>query len=300
VKSARNLPASVRQRLLNRARSSRRPFSELLQYFAMERFLYRLSRSKHSDRFILKGALMLQVWRSPEVRPTMDIDLLGRTDNAETDIVAQIRDILGVDVQPDGLTFDPASIRTDRLTGDAEYEGIRIRFRGALGTARVHMQIDIGFGDAVFPEPEAADLPAMLDFPAPRMLCYSRESTVAEKLEAMVQLAMLNSRMKDFYDIWLLSRQFDFHGPDLSHAVRLTFERRGTTLPAEVEAFTRSFADDKQVQWSAFRNRLQQEHVPASFVEIVAAIDEFLSPVAAAIVSGDPSPTHWTASGPWT
>ncbi|MXY70876.1 MAG: nucleotidyl transferase AbiEii/AbiGii toxin family protein [Acidobacteriia bacterium] len=300
MKSTRNLPASVRQRLLNRARSSRRPCSEFLQYFAMERFLYRLSRSKHSDRFILKGALMLQVWRSSEVRPTMDIDLLGKTDNEETGIVAQIRDILCVDVQPDGLTFDPASIRNDRISGDAECEGIRIRFQGALGTARVHMQTDIGFGDAVFPEPEAADLPAMLDFPAPRMLCYSRESTVAEKLEAMVKLGILNSRMKDFYDIWLLSRQFDFGGPDLSHAVRLTFERRGTALPAVIEAFTESFADDKQVQWSAFRNRLQQEHVPVSFAVVIAAIDEFPSPVVAGLVSGDPRPTQWTASGPWT
>lgn len=116
----------------------------------------------------------------------------------------------------------------------------------------------------------------------------------------MVQLGMLNSRMKDFYDIWLLALQFDFDDPDLSRAVRLTFEGRGTTLPAEVEAFTRLFADGKQVQWSAFRNRLQHEHVPASFAEIVVAIDEFLSPVAAALVSGDTSPTHWTASGPWT
>ncbi|MDE0264449.1 MAG: nucleotidyl transferase AbiEii/AbiGii toxin family protein, partial [Bryobacterales bacterium] len=115
-------------------------------------------------------------------------------------MVAQIRDILGVDVQLDGLIFDPASIWTDRIAGDAEYEGIRIRFQGVLGTARVHMQIDIGFGDAVFPEAEAADLPAMLDFPAPRILCHSRVSTVAEKLEAMVQLGILNSRMKDFYD----------------------------------------------------------------------------------------------------
>ena len=225
----------------------------------------------------------------------MDIDLLGRTGDEETGIVAQIRDILGVEVQPDGLIFDPASIRNDRITRDAEHD-----FKGSLGTARIHMQIDVGFGDAVFPEPEAADLPAMLDFPAPRMLCCSRESAVAEKLEAMVQLGVLNSRMKDFYDIWLLSRQFDFDGPDLSHAVRLTFERRGTAMPAMIEAFTRSFADDKQVQWSAFRNRLQQEHIPASFAEIVVAIDEFLSPVVAALVSGDPSPTHWTASGAWT
>ena len=298
--SPRNVPASVRQRLLNRARSDRRPFNDLLQYFAMERFLYRLSQSAHTDRFVLKGALMLRVWQSPEPRPTMDIDLLGRTRTEEAGVLAQVRDILSVDVEADGLAFNPASIRTERITEGADYEGIRTRFQGALGTARIHMQIDIGFGDVVYPEPEASTLPTMLDFPAPRLLCYSRESAIAEKLEAMVKLGMLNSRMKDFYDIWLLSRQFDFNGPELAQAIRLTFERRGTALPSEVEAFTPSFVDDKQTQWAAFRNRLQQDHVPASFAEIAASLGQFLSPVVAALSSGDPGPTHWTATGPWT
>ena len=231
--SPRNVPASVRQRLLNRARSDRRPFNELLQYFAMERFLYRLSQSAHADRFVLKGALMLQVWRSPDIRPTMDIDLLGRTSNAEDDLMAQLRDILAVDVEPDGLAFDADSIRTERITEGANYEGIRIRFPGTLATARIHMQIDAGFGDVVYPAPEAADLPTMLDFPAPRLLCYSRESVIAEKLEATVKLGMLNSRMKDFYDIWLLSRQFDFNGPDLAqHTADLRAARHRAGLGA--------------------------------------------------------------------
>ena len=300
MKPARNVAASVRQRLLNRARSGRRPFAVLLQNFAIERFLYRLSQSEHTSRFILKGALMLQVWRSPEFRPTMDIDLLCRTGNEEAGIVAQVRNILNVDVKTDGLLFDPTSIRTGRITEGAEHEGIRVQFQGSLGTAQIHMQIDVGFGDVVYPAPESAQFPAMLDFPAPRMLCYSRESTVAEKLEAMVKLGMLNSRMKDFYDIWLLSRQFDFDGPKLTEAVRLTFDRRGTLLPQVVEAFTSSFADVKQVQWSAFRNRLQQEHVATSFSEIAAEIGEFLSPVVEALVSGESVPMYWTASGPWT
>ena len=297
---ARNVAASVRQRLLNRARSGRRPFGELLQYFAMERLLYRLSRSEHNERFILKGALMLQVWGSSEIRPTMDIDLLGSTRNEEAGIVRQIRDVLGVDVQSDGLLFDPTSIRTERITEGAELEGIRVRFKGALGTAQIHMQIDIGFGDVVYPGPEIAQLPAMLAFPAPRVLGYSRESTVAEKREAMVKLGMLNSRMKDFHDIWLLSRRFDFHGPELTEAVRLTFDRRGTALPQAVEAFTSSFADTKQVQWTAFSKRTRQEHLPTSFAEITRAAGEFLSPVVEALVSGEPGPKHWTASGPWT
>ena len=297
--SPKNMSASVRQRLLNRARSDHRPFNELLQYYAMERFLYRLSQSVHADRFILKGALMLRVWRSPELRPTMDIDMLGRTSNEEANIVAQIQDILTVDVETDGLAFDPDSIQAERITEDADYEGIRIRFLCALGTARINMQIDIGFGDIVYPEPEESDLPTMLNFPAPRLLCYSRESSIAEKLEAMVKLGMLNSRMKDFYDIWLLSRQFDFDGAKLAEAIRLTFERRGTELPAEIEAFTESFIEAKQTQWAAFRKRLGQDHVPASFRKIAASVDSFLSPIVVVLSSGRSIPTNWAAPGPW-
>ncbi len=300
MKSPRNIPASVRQRILNRAKSNRRPFNELLQYYAMERFLYRLSQSAHADRFILKGALMLRVWRSPELRPTMDIDMLGRTSNKEADIIAQILDILSMDVEADGLAFDADSIQTERITEDADYEGIRIRFRGALDSARINMQVDIGFGDVVYPEPEESELPTMLDSPAPRLLCYSRESSIAEKFETMVKLGVLNSRMKDFYDIWLLSRQFDFDGAKLAEAIRLTFEKRGTALPTEIEAFTEPFIDAKQIQWTTFWKRLQQDHVPVSFREVTTAVDGFLTPVVAAISSGKPSPTNWIASGPWS
>ena len=173
--SLRNVPASVRQRLLNRPKSDSRPFNELLQFFAMERFLYRLSQSAHVNQFVLKGALMLQVWSSPTSRPTMDIDLLGRTSNAEADLIAQLRDILAVDVEADGLVFDPDSIQTELINEGSDYEGTRIRFPGSLGTARVQMQVDVGFGDLVYPAPEARDIPTILDFPAPRLLCYSRE-----------------------------------------------------------------------------------------------------------------------------
>lgn len=300
MKFHRNIPASIRQRILNRAKSDRRPFNELLQYYAMERFLYRLSQSAHADRFILKGALMLRVWHAPEFRPTKDIDMLGRTSNEEADIIAQTRDILTVDVEADGLAFDPDSIRAERITKEADYEGIRIRFLGALGSARIHMQIDIGFGDVVYPEPEELELPTMLNSPAPRLLCYSRESTIAEKFEAMVKLGVLNSRMKDFYDIWLLSRQFDFDGAKLTKAIRLTFKRRGTALPAVIEAFTEPFISAKQIQWAAFRKRLGQNHVPTSFKEITAQVDRFLSPIVSPHTEEKPKPTKWAAPGPWS
>jgi predicted nucleotidyltransferase component of viral defense system len=299
MKSSGNIPASVRQRLLNRARSDRRPFNELLQYYAMERFLYRLSKSSHVERFILKGALMLRVWRSPELRSTMDIDMLGRTSNDESDIIEQIRDIMAVNVEHDGVDFDSDSILTERISEAAGYEGIRIRFLASLGSARINIQIDIGFGDVVYPGPEKFDLPTMLNYPAPRLLCYSRESSIAEKLEAIVKLGMMNSRMKDFYDIWLLSRYFNFDGITLAEAIRQTFERRGTALPGEIEAFTEPFINAKEVQWAAFRKRLNNQSVLVSFSEIVTVVEGFLSPITAGVSSARPGPTHWTAPGPW-
>jgi len=298
--AARNISASIRQRLLNLARKDRRPFGELLQYYAMERFLYRLSRSEHADHFILKGALMLRVWSAPEHRPTMDIDVLGRTSNDEAGVIALIQDVLYLEVEADGLVFDPESVRAERITEDADYEGIRIRFSGVLGTARIHMQVDIGFGDVVHPEPRSWDFPTLLDSPTPRLLGYSRESAIAEKLEAMVKLGELNSRMKDFYDIWLLSRSFDFDGELLTEAVRLTFKQRNTELPQQIIAFTDRFMDAKQIQWSAFWGRLQQERVPDSFAEVVEAVQDFIAPVVSTLASGGQFSGKWPRAGPWS
>jgi hypothetical protein len=300
AKSPLNVAASIRQRLLNRARRDHRPFNELLQYYAMERFLYRLSKSAHGQRFILKGALMLRAWRSPEFRTTMDIDMLGRTSNEVESIIAQIQEILSTEVEPDGLAFNPASIQAERITEDADYGGIRIRFRGTLDVARVTMQIDIGFGEIVFPGFEESDLPTMLDSPTLKLLCYSRESTIAEKFEAMVKLGELNSRMKDFYDIWLLSRQFNFKGADLTEAIRHTFGHRGTRLSTEIVAFTNSFIDAKQIQWSAFWKRLQQDHVPSLFRDIVSEVSGFLLPLVAALQYGTSFPMKWAPPGPWS
>lgn len=217
---------------------------------------------------------MLRVWRSPEFRATMDIDMLGLTSNEEADIVAQIRDIIALGIDSDGLVFLPESIQTEQITEDADYGGIRIRFIGLLGTARINMQIDIGFGDIVYPGPEESELPTMLDSPALRLLCCSRESSIAEKFEVMVKLGVLNSRMKDFYDIWLLSRQFHFKQATLAEAIRLTFEQRGTVFPSDIDAFKETFIDTKQSQWMAFCKRLEQDHISVSFYPNLIIIDK--------------------------
>lgn len=295
----KNIAASVRQRLLNRAKSDQRPFAELLQYYAMERFLYRLSRSAHAQRFILKGALMLRVWQAPVFRPTMDIDMLAKTGNDEENIISQITEVLNVEVEPDGLDFDTDFIQSERITEDADYQGIRIRFRGTLDSARINMQLDIGFGDIVHPDPIESELPTLLDFAAPRLLCYSRESAIAEKFEAMVKLGILNSRMKDFYDIWMLSRQFNFNGDQLKQAILLTFRQRGTSLSENIIAFQESFSAEKQVQWTAFRRRLGQEHLPKNFADIVDQVSRFLAPIGEAASVGQSFDKDWSAPFGW-
>ena len=296
---SKNVAASIRQRLKNQSEKDKRPFNELLQYYAMERFLYRLSQSEHAELFILKGALMLRAWKSPEVRPTMDIDMLGKTSNEIGSIIEQVKDIVSVEAEPDGLVFDLDSIKAERIKEDADYEGVRVRFIGTLDNARVHMQIDVGFDDIVYPEPIETEFPTILDSPVPRLLCYSRESAIAEKFEAMLKLGELNSRMKDFYDIWLLSRQFDFDGKELAEAMRLTLEHRGTDIPDVITAFTKAFIEDKQVQWKAFHKRLAQEHIPNDFNVVVAEVEAFLGAIISGLVSGSVLPNYWSAPDSW-
>ncbi len=298
----KNLAASVRQKLQNVARSTGRPFQEVLLYYAMERFLYRLSQSPHVDRFVLKGALMFNVWRAPKSRPTKDIDLLGRMENNIEALVVLTRDVCRQSVEPDGLVFEPESVQALLIKEDADYEGVRLTFRGLLGNARIPMQIDVGFGDVMFPGPEVTDYPTIiLEFAAPKLRAYSRETTVAEKFEAMVNLGSLNSRMKDFYDIWLLSRLFDFDGATLAPAIEKTFAHRGTTVDTQPTAFTDVFSEDptKVTQWKAFVRKSLLTEAPSDLATVVDAIAAFLAQPAAAVAEGRPFEAAWNAPGPW-
>ena len=200
----KNLSASIHQRLLNLARSENRPLNELLQYFAIERFLFRLGRTKYRHSFVLKGAQMFRVWHAPSARPTMDIDLLGKVENSLENLEEIIRECCSVEVD-DAVLFDTASVKAERMLKDGEYQGIRVLARGLLGTIRLNLQIDVGFGDAVFPAPVESELPQLLDLGKPVLLGYTPESAIAEKFQAMVALDMVNTRMKDLYDIWEVS-----------------------------------------------------------------------------------------------
>jgi len=210
AEKTKNIAASVHQRLLNKAREASRPFNELLQHFAIERFIYRLSKSPHADRFVLKGALMFSAWTGSMSRPTMDIDLLGKIRNSLESIVAVVKDACEIKVENDGIVFHKDTVSAARITEDADYKGIRVLVRGNLGSTRLFLQVDIGFGDVIIPGPSKVKYPVLLDFPPPELDGYTMESTVAEKFQAMMKLGLLNSRMKDFYDIWFLSRNFDF------------------------------------------------------------------------------------------
>lgn len=291
-----NIAASIRQKLLNQARIQKRPFQELLQFYAMERFLYRLGQSEYSDRFILKGALMLRLWHAPQSRPTRDIDLLGYTDNNPQAIAEQIQEILATEAPIDGLQFEASQLDIQTIKEDADYQGVRVRFPGQLSGAQFVMQLDIGFGDALVPGASRAEFPTLLGLPAPRILCYSRESAIAEKFEAMVTLGDLNSRMKDFYDIWLLARQFDFDSELLGEAIHQTFRKRSTELP-DTLPFSPEFIVLKQTQWRAFLRRLGDETVPENLSEICDVLQVFLPQFLnhAEIVQNQ----VWKAPGPW-
>ena len=229
-KTPTNVAASVHHRLLNHAKENGRPFNEVLQYFGMERFLHRLSKTSHAESFVLKGALLFRVWNTPDTRATRDIDFLAFTDNEIEVLTATVHEICSIECPDDGLIFDKTTIEAQRIKEDADYQGIRIRLRGFLGKAIINLQIDVGFGDAVHPDTQIIEYPTILDLPAPVLRGYPTETVIAEKTEAMIKLGRLNSRMKDVYDVWLLSQHFDFDGEVLGLAIRGTLEKRSTEV----------------------------------------------------------------------
>jgi len=300
--SKANLAASVRQRLLNQARAQDRPFQELLQYYAMERFLYRLSRSEYSKKFILKGALLLTAWRAPLSRPTVDIDLMGQTSNDLDHIRLIVDKLCSMEVEPDGVQFDAGTVSVDRIKEDADYEGVRIRFWAQLAGAQIPMQIDIGFGDVIVPAPTMIEYPTLLDFPPPHLAAYPKEAVIAEKLQALTDLGMLNSRLKDYFDLWLLSRLYDFQGPVLVEAIEATFRHRATAIEALPVGLTDAFSADpaRRRQWVAFLRRSRFKTAPAELEGIVEAIREFLQPPLSAAASDEPFKAAWSRSASWS
>jgi len=296
----KNLPASVRQRLTNIADSRGEPLNRLLVHYGLERLLYRLSRSKHRERFVLKGALLFSLWSDTPQRPTMDADLMSPASANIAELVAMFKAICATSVEDDGLVFPPERVRGEQIREAQVYAGVRMKLLGKLGNVRIDLQVDVGFSDAITPEPVELEYKTLLDFAAPRLLAYPRETVVAEKLEAAVSLGMQNSRMKDFYDLWAMARQFQFDGGTLSGAIRNTFDRRKTPLPAVAPvALPGKFIADaaKQRQWSSFLSK--SGVVAPTLPEIALLIEAFLSSPTLSAARREGFRAKWMPPGPW-
>lgn len=272
-----NLSASIRQRLLNLSRERNEVFNLVLMRYALERLLYRLARSGHVEDFVLKGAMLFTAWTERLHRPTKDLDLLGYGNNSGEHLKALFQKICQVEVEPDGLVFDKGTVRVEEIRDDQEYQGQRIRLTAHLGNAMIPLQNDVAFGDVITPGMEEIDYPTLLGMPPPRIRSYPKETVVSEKLQAMVALGMPNSRMKDFYDIWIISKQFPFDGSILTGAIRATFERRRTQVPKGVPvALSDEFVanQEKVTQWRAF---LKRTLLADQEVELSLVVNEFQS-----------------------
>jgi predicted nucleotidyltransferase component of viral defense system len=301
-KKPKDVAASVRQRLLNLSRKTGEDFQLLLTRYAIERLLYRLGSSEYAGRFVLKGAVLFTLWTGQSHRPTRDLDLLGFGESSAAAVEAVVRALCSVADIEDGLDFAADTIVVEPIREDQEYGGQRVRLEVRLANARVALQVDVGFGDAITPAPGVVAFPTLLGMPAPQLRAYPRETVVAEKLQALVHLGMANSRMKDFYDLWVLAREFSFAGPLLRDAIAATFARRGTAIPLDPPvALTDAFSRDeaKRKQWTAFLNRSGLKDRGGELEGIVGELAEFLMPPTTAAARGEEFAPVWKPGGPW-
>ncbi|MEW6679033.1 MAG: nucleotidyl transferase AbiEii/AbiGii toxin family protein [Pseudomonadota bacterium] len=298
--SVRNLGASIRDRLLNKARSEKLDYNLLLTQYALERMLYRLSISGQRDQFLLKGALLFDLWFDVPHRPTHDADFLGFGSAEISHVEALFQDICRIEVE-DGIVFQPDSVKAAEIRKEANYAGVRVTLMGLLDSARCPVQVDIGFGDAVVPGPDEAQYPVILgEMPAPQLRVYPRYTVVAEKLEALTSLGMLNSRMKDYFDLWVLARYTDFNGAVLSQAVAATFDRRRTAIPNDVPiGLSDEFITDaqKEKQWQAFLRKNAIDSM--SLASVTADLRAFLLPVLATVAAKGRLNVNWRAGESW-
>ncbi len=292
---AKNIAASVRQKLRNLARERNEDFDYILRQYVMQRLLYRLGVSEYVEQFLLKGALLFWVWNRHFHRPTRDIDLLTYTDNDVDHLLAVFRQIINIE-SGDGLVFDADTLNGIEIKEDADYSGVRITGFATMENARIPFQIDIGYGDVIVPEAEATQIPVFLDLPVPELKIYPVYTVIAEKFQAMVMLGLANSRMKDFYDIGVIAHTMSLDGGLLLQAVKATFDRRKTDFTAgSVYIFSSEFVQDagKNTQWKAFlnRNNLQRE---TDFAQIVDEIKQLLQPVYQSILSQQSFNKQWS------
>ena len=281
-KPAKNISASVRQRLFNLRQAKGEDYNALLTQYGIERFLYRLSKSELAGRFVLKGAILFRVWSGALYRPTKDLDLLGRGEATPDAVKETMRQVIVTPVEDDGLRFDPDLVTAAEIREEQEYGGIRVKLVAMLGSARIPMQIDVGFGDAITPNATVAAYPTLLGMEAPRVRMYPPETVVAEKIETAVARGMTNSRMKDYCDLLVIFRTHDLADEVVAKAIAATFGRRRTALPLDVPpGLSDDFGNDPVAQrlWREFIRRLKIDDAPADFSVVVATIRERVWPV---------------------
>jgi predicted nucleotidyltransferase component of viral defense system len=287
---------------MNIARAEKIDFDFLLLRYFQERFLYRLAISEFSDRFILKGGLLLICLKIPKSRPTKDIDFLAKEiKNDPVELEHILRNITAISCN-DGVKFISSSLISEKIKENADYEGILIKIDATLGQARKKLQMDIGFGDVIIPRAIQMEFPTFLEEKPPRIMVYSIESIISEKFEAMVKLAMVNSRIKDFYDIYTLSVSYNFQSDRLKKAIESTFQRRKTFIPDNLLVFRSEFHKDeeKQRQWSAFLRKSRLHDVNQGFNEIMKRMTSFLKPIVDSIKDKNKEDKIWDAkAGCW-
>lgn len=300
--AASGLAHSVQARLKNSAEATGRPFAELLELYAVERFLHRLGSCRHRDRFVLKGALLLRAWIGVDARPTRDVDLLGPADLDAAGLRQVIDDVLGAEVEGDAITFDHDSIAIQPIRAGSAVLGLRAKFDARLGRVRLRYQVDVGLGDAVYP-PEVEIVPGgLLGLPVASVRAYTPYTTVAEKLEAIVILGYANSRTKDYYDLFQLPRLIAFDGPMLVESIRRTFARRATVIPAlSPEGLSDEFAGEalQATRWRAFLAKGRLPVAETDFRAVAADIRRFASPALDAARDTLPFDRRWQPGGPW-
>ncbi|MFQ5752541.1 MAG: nucleotidyl transferase AbiEii/AbiGii toxin family protein [bacterium] len=276
-KTKKNRGESVRQKLKNLSKKRNRPFDEILRYYAMERFLYRLSVSPYAERFFLKGGLMLKVWDSEDHRATMDIDLLARTSNKIDNLKNIIQEVSSIENTEDAIQFNTQNLILRESQTGGDYQGVSASYSANLFKTRIPVLIDIGFNDIIVPNPNRIQFPTLLEMPKPCLLGYTPETVVAEKLESIVKLGIINTRMKDFYDLWTIFRQGGLDQDKLASAIETVFRIRGTKLE-NPKAFTSSFPNNHATikRWQNFLSGIGKESI--DFKEVVSEISANLKP----------------------
>ena len=295
----RNVSESVLAKLRNKAKQDGTELQQLITRYGLERMLYRLSQSEFADSFLLKGAMLFNLWFDMPHRPTTDVDMLGYGDYGLEQLTGIFKQVCSLSYQ-DGIVFDPDTVHAQEIRKDANYAGVRVTFTGSIGRVRCPIQVDVGYGDAVTPKALNVEYPVLLsEMPYPALRAYPKDTVVAEKTEAMIKLAMANTRMKDYFDLWVLSEHAEFDGGVLLQAVEATFRRRGTAIDMHPLGLSDEFANDenKLKQWTAFirKNRLEAPTLPG----VIRQLKAFLLPVLSNVAEKSALSDRWTAGGPW-